>query len=75
MDKRNLTSAQWKLLFELPDDERIYNVPGIAFRAVHRPATRMYVEHVIAETEFGTIRRHRVRGKWQAVEYIEAPLR
>lgn len=67
---KNLTPSQWKLIIELPADGKPYNVAGIAFRATHKPADKMHVEQVIAETQFGTLRRRLVGGKWQAVEYL-----
>ena len=67
---QTLTAAQWNQVFALPSDAAPYNVAGIAFRAAHFPQTSIKVEHVIAETQFGTLRRRFVNGKWQATEYI-----
>jgi hypothetical protein len=65
-----LTPSQWCEVCTLPADGVPHNVPGVAFRATRFPATRLKVEHVIAETQFGTLRRRFVNGKWQATEYI-----
>ena len=70
---QTLTPSQWNSIFSLPADGKPYNVAGIAFRATHFPATSMKVEHVIAETQFGTLRRRFVssnqrfllRGLWR----------
>lgn len=67
---KNLTAQQWQAIIALPADGAEYNIPGIAFRAKHCPQTKMHVEQVIAETQFGRLRRRFVGGKWQAVEYI-----
>ena len=67
---KNLTASQWNQIISLPADGVSYNIPGIAFRAVHKPQTKMSVEQVIAETQFGTLRRRYSGGKWQRVEYI-----
>lgn len=72
---QNLTAAEWIAITSLPADGKPYNVAGIAFRATHKPADKIHVEQVIAETRFGTLRRRRVRGKWQAAESISGGAR
>lgn len=67
---KTLNASQWSLIFSLPADGKPYNVPGIAFRAARFPQTKITVEHVIAETQFGRLRRRFVKGKWQATEYV-----
>lgn len=66
----SLTPIEWELIFALPADGEVHHVEGVAFRAVHYPATRMKCEAVIAETRFGTIRRIKVGGKWKATDYV-----
>lgn len=65
-----LTHEEWQLVFNLPADGQPHHVEGVAFRAWHHPKTRMKVEHVIAETKFGTIRRRLVNGKWSDTDHI-----
>ena len=68
--KATLTPQQWQQVISLPADGTAYNVAGIAFRATHFPATKMRVECVIAETQFGTLRRRKIGERWQATEYV-----
>lgn len=67
---KTLTPAQWQEVYSLPPDGKSYNIPGVAFRASHHPQTKMHCEQVIAETQFGKLRRRLVSGRWQATEYI-----
>lgn len=65
-----LTALEWNMIFSLPADSKPYHVEGVAFRAIHYPATKMKVEYVVAETRFGRLRRRFVGRKWQSTEYI-----
>lgn len=66
----SLTAAEWNELTSLPADGKPYNVPGIAFRAVHYPATRIQMAAVIAETRIGTVRRRWSGKKWLPTEQV-----
>lgn len=68
--KSTLSPDEWELIFALPADSNPHHVEGVAFRAWHHPATRLKVEHVVAETQFGTLRRRLVNGKWSSTDYI-----
>jgi len=70
MTTAKLTASEWASITSLPADGKVYCVDGIAGRASHKPATKMHVAQVIAETRIGTVRRRFVNGKWQAAEHI-----
>jgi hypothetical protein len=71
MSRNTLTPQEWELVLNLPADGQDHCIPGVAFRAKHLPQTKMKVEQVICETQFGTLRRIKARGKWQATDYIQ----
>lgn len=67
--KKNLPAEHWDLILRLPADGKRYIIEGIA-HAAHFPRTAMQCEQVIAETQYGTLRRLKSYDGWRQVEHI-----